>query len=128
MGTLNVYCDDTSTRGEGHSGREVKVASLTKLAGEWLARTGNRFAGPERAHKAGSGALDSARATEKVRGDGTLIPNEGLDYDHLKIRLRCDLCGLDYQFAEPRVAPTLDRLDTSGVDRISLTQLARLLS
>ena len=127
MSEIHVYCDDGSARTELHAGREVKVASFVKMAGEWWALTGNRFAGKERAHKADAGALDVARATEKVRGDGTLIPNAGFDYDHLKFRLLCEVCGIDFQCTGPRSAPTLDRLTAARVERISLTQLAHLL-
>jgi hypothetical protein len=125
---IRVYCDDLSTRTGVHRSRAVEVARLLPVASGWIAVTANRFANEERRRAGGN--LDAALASERVLKDGSVVPGtEGGDYDHLKLVLVCELCGLDFQRAlTAEVAAVLDRLQHERITSISLHALAATLA
>jgi hypothetical protein len=154
IASIEVYCDDESTRSGTHSGRAVRVVTFHRSDGRWIvlrpekwaehhaemervARPGEPQAWPLR-FEPGDVAVSPTLA--EMRGEQPDVPEQadrrdarGLParfdepFAHTTYKLRCPLCGLDSQRHHDAVAPVLDRLFAAGLRRISLAQLSAMI-
>lgn len=148
--TIDVHCDDQSTRGGMHNGRDVKVVTFHRHEGRWIVLRHERIATRDAHDRAreeyvtrtGENFDDAEYIKHMLAavGEGYDVPEQtdrrdalGLParYDdkfaHTTYRLPCSLCGLDFQRRADAVDPVLDRLWAAGIERISLVQLSAMV-
>ena len=150
---IHVYCDDTSTRSGMHNGKDVKVVAFQHIDGQWVVLRHERLATRDAHENARQEYWDRIRASGETYdeteyhghmvaalGEGFDVPEQldGRDangdrarfddrFAHTTYKLRCSLCGRDFQRRHEAVAPSLDRLHAAGMSRISLSQLAAIV-
>lgn len=146
---IEVHCDDQSTRGGMHNGREVKVVTFHRHEGIWLVFRHETLTTRDANERARQEYFDRVLAGEKYDEDAYIkhmLATLGPGYDvpeqadrrdangksarfddgfaHTTYRLKCSLCGLDFQRRAEIVNPVLDRLWAAGIRRISLAQVS----